>query len=511
MADESAREKELLAELKKRGRTDLIAQIEQRRADLAVPEPPTMAEAAQPSLGTQALTAAASLSAGAPGAVNFAKNAALPTAGNAAGTLLGGAMALHPLTRPFAPYATPLLEAAGSFAGMKGNEAAGISGPPSPGEVALGVGGPLAVRAGAAIKAGASKFGTPGMATSTLNELAPDEAARQLGKLPRPAPSSQELFDQLAGSQMTIDATPWKNEAQALLAKESKLAGKNPDVVNYLTRLTKKFDKNGNALNVSDFHDELVRLGRKAGQPGDAQGVYKDLFKFASESMDGAVKAAEAAAPGSAGVQAGASALVAARQAYKREQVFTELDDAIDHAFKLQGKGGSARQFNAKEVVTAIEKNPFFAQAFSQQEQDTVKNLFYTLNEIPALKPGAGVNAGSLRAFTRTLFPMTAGSGVGLAVSGGNPAAASIGAAAGALIPPAMEVRGLIKLALRTEVGREMLQDLLSQSQGKLTTQVLTKLSAALSAQMAPQPQSVVPPSLSGMPNMNQQPMGVVP
>ena len=470
--------------------------IEQRRAaSTPVEAPQAVAEAEGPSLGQSMLQEVREV--GGP-VLNFAKHAALPTMGNIAGTILGG------MTGPLAPIAIPVLEGGLGMAGLKANEMLGISEPTA---VDYGLTGalPSVLRGGAALLSTASKFGTPGRAASTLNALAPDEAAAQLGKLPRPAPSSAALYKQLAGSQMTIDATPLKNEAARLLEKEVKLAGKDPQLVTYLTRLKNKFAKNGSQVNVNEFQDELVWLGRKSGMEG---GAYKDLYKFASDSMDNAVEMAKASAPDSPAVQTGATALFQARQAFKRERVFTELDDAVDSAFKLVGKGGSERQFNAKEVVRAIEGNKFFEQAFSPQEQETVKNLFYTLNEIPALKPGAGVNAGSLRAFTKTLFPMAAGSAAGMQIAGAP--GSSIGAAAGALIPPAVEVANLLKLAYRTETGRALLTDLLAKSQGKLTTQVLSRLSSALTAQMATEPTPVVNP-MTGMTPMNQQPFAVVP
>lgn len=487
-------EQELIAELKRRGRTDLIQNAERGSAATLPPEPSSVV--GSPSLAESMLQEVREV--GGP-VLNFAKHAALPTIGNIAGTALGG------MTGPAAPFAVPVLEGLGGMAGLKANEMLGISEPTA---VDYGLTGalPSVLRGGAALASVASKFGTPGRAASTLNALAPDEAAAQLGKLPRPAPSSAQLYGQLAGSQMTIDATPLKNEAARLLEKEGKLAGKDPQLVSYLTRLTKKFGKNGSQINVNEFQDELVWLGRKAGQ--DQTGIFKDLYKFASDSMDDAIKAAQDSALDSPAVQTGATALFKARQAFKRERVFTELDDAVDSAFKLVGKGGAERQFNAKEVVKAIEGNKFFEQAFSPQEQETVKNLFYTLNEIPALKPGAGVNAGSLRAFTKTLFPMAAGSAAGMQMAGAP--GASIGAAAGALIPPAVEVANLLKLAYRTETGRALLTDLLAKSQGKLTTQVLSRLSSALVAQMAPEPTPVVNP-MTGMTPMNQQPFALVP
>lgn len=193
--------------------------------------------------------------------------------------------------------------------------------------------------------------------------------------------------------------------------------------------------------------------------------------------------------------------LIEARRLVKRQAVLDEIEDSVGKADKILRGQGENTQFNAAAVLRDLKNNPFWTEqkgarnpAFTAQEKADIEGLFTTLNKLPALQPGAGVNAGSMRAWQRASAAGAGGTAGGLA---GDPVLATAGAAIGAAIPTAVALGRVLNMALRTETGRAELKALARQP-GQTLQGIVTALSsgtASTTAQPAkpPRPTTMMP------------------
>jgi hypothetical protein len=160
--------------------------------------------------------------------------------------------------------------------------------------------------------------------------------------------------------------------------------------------------------------------------------------------------------------------LIQARTYVKRQALLDEIEDSITKAETVtRGQGGNV-QFNAAVVLRDLKKNPFWNgtkgeinPAFTAAEKRDIESIFTMLNDIPALKPGAGVAAGSYQLMKGVKSGMLTGGSAG-ALSG-DPVIAGAATAAGAMIPTMMEFGRVLNVALRTQAGRDELKSILRQ------------------------------------------------
>lgn len=190
-----------------------------------------------------------------------------------------------------------------------------------------------------------------------------------------------------------------------------------------------------------------------------------------------------------------AATLKEARDLFKREQVLKDIGDELSKAFTLN-RGQEARQFNANKIVRTLEDSggtigKFFKQAFSPAEQKDLVGFFEFLNTIPVLKPGSGAQYGSGRLLARSVASMGAGGGMGFAMSGGNPVASAVGTVVGAAVPAADDMVRTGIQVWKMPGGKSLLRNVLNNSDGVLTPQVLSTIAAFATAKTATPPPEV--------------------
>ena len=182
--------------------------------------------------------------------------------------------------------------------------------------------------------------------------------------------------------------------------------------------------------------------------------------------------------------------LLLARQYVKRQAVLDEIEESVGKADKILRGQGDNTQFNAAAVMRDLKNNPFWNgtkgernPAFTPAEKREIESLFTLLNKLPALQPGAGVNAGSMRVLQRTTA-MGAGGTAGGMASGGDPLLTGAAALAGAALPTMASFGRVLNIALRTETGRAELAHLLRQP-GATLQSVMTALTGGATASTA--------------------------
>jgi len=386
-------------------------------------------------------------------------------AGTAGGTMIGG------------PVGGVVGSGLGSGAGEAVNQMLGIT-DPSMTNIGISTALPMAVGFGAnALRAGKAMFGAKG--AQTLNSLAPEEAAAAIAKL-QPEIPSKFLFESATEGGASI---PMKRTLSSIQNMMDDLGGASKGVqqanrtaLNYLKGLQEKLTAMPNGLSPKDLQRELAGAGSvmqsAKAKGGAGLGAIKNVFKSMSDDLDEVANMADQVGTNPAML------LKEARQVFKKEAAINELDDAISGAVKqLRGQGADG-QFNANLVMNAMKKNDFIQQAFSPQEIKEMESLFAKLNRIPALRPGAGQQAGS----RSVLQGPVAGSGIGAGIStllGQGPSlGAAVGAAAGVVLPPLAEATKNVAVAMSMKAGRQLLGKLLSNSDGALTPQALSIISA---------------------------------
>lgn len=401
----------------------------------------------------------------------FVKPAVLPTGLGIAGAAFGGGVGTpFGLTVPGGVAGG----AAGSAAGEALNQALGIT-EPSLGQIGIAAAIPAAVGTAAAVARPLARFATAARAAQTLNALAPDEAAARLARL-TPRVPAKVLFKQATEQRVLIPATKAAGVIDDMLddlTRASKGVQRvNSQVIGYLKGLKAKLESQPAGVSPAEFQRELEGAGQViksvGARGGSGSGAVKKVFNALIGDLDEAAKTANPAMPA-------ASTLIAARDTFKRESVIREIGEMIQDATKLlRGQGGQI-QFNANQVIRDIGKNKFYADAFTAAERKEVESLLKLLNNIPALRPGAGAQFGSGR--VQEMLRLTAVGGAGGAMMGGGSGGA-IGAAAGAMAQPVLEFGRNFATALQMQTGRALLRQLLTESKGVATPQVATILAA---------------------------------
>jgi hypothetical protein len=372
----------------------------------------------------------------------------------------------------------------GGMGGEMINQAVGLT-PRSDVNIGLSLAAPVV---GPAARTGARMFGARGAAT--INALAPQEMAAGVAKL-EPQIASKYLFDTAtqSGALLPMNKTLASIDTMVSDLKTSAVAEKvRKPAISALERLKLKIQSSGGQVTPKQIQAELEGLGDMVSQAeGKAKGAFKSVFKAMSHDLD---DAANSATSGSSA----AETLKEARSTWKREQAVRELKDALMTATKnLRGQGADV-QFNAPAIMRELRDNEFIQQAFSKQELGELESLLTKMNKIPALRPGAGQQAGS----RNVLQGVTSGAGIGtlgsFATGIGSPgAAALLGGAAGVVLPPTAELISNIALAMSMKTGRAMMGQLLKNSDRALTPQALSMISAYAEAVRAGAEGAVAP------------------
>jgi hypothetical protein len=211
-------------------------------------------------------------------------------------------------------------------------------------------------------------------------------------------------------------------------------------------------------------------------------------------------------------LDAGGPALAVARQTFKRESVLGEINDAIQHAMFIKKGQGLQTEFSANKILNTLNRTDeglgkFFVQSFTTKERADIKSLFGFLNELPSLKPGVGQQFGSGRFFDRMAKAGASGSiGAGLGYSMGGTTGALIGGGLGVAAHEASDFSRMMLTAWKTPGGRQVVRNLLMNSDGEVTPYVASSLSSFLtSANSSPGP-SITGPRMGNLTTIQPMP-----
>ena len=405
----------------------------------------------------------------------FVKPAVLPTGLGYAGAAFGGG-----LGTPFGMTVPGGIAGAaiGSAAGEAANQALGIT-PPSLGQIGMAGALPAAVGSAGALIRPLIKMVPTSRAAQTLNALAPEEAAARLAPL-QPKRASKLLFAEATAQRVKIPVAKAIDAVDDMLddlTQGSKGVQRvNNQAINYLKGLKAKFEANQLGLSPLELQRELEGAGQIIKsihvKGGSGSGAVKKVFGALVDDLDDAAKGANPAMPA-------AKTLIAARNTFKREGVIREMADAIEGATKILRGQKDQVQFNADHVIKEIGQNRFYKEAFNATERQEIEGLFKMLNKIPALRPGAGAQFGSGRVAEMVRMG-SIGGGTGAMAGGGEGAA--IGAAVGTAVPPVIEFGKNLATAMQMQTGRALLKQLLTESKGVATPQIMSIIAAYATA-----------------------------
>lgn len=403
--------------------------------------------------------------------------AAAPTAGSVAGGMIGGLAAGGP--------GALVGEALGGAGGEAMNQVAGITEPSLTQIGMAALAGPLfqGLRVG-------SKFLPPSIkgarllnrfgfedAESMMQRFTPDVAAKELFKI---AEQSTEKIPMTR----TLRALEGGEGTEGLISQLSSRSTP-PPLLRRLQRLRDLIAENPEGINTKAFQRELEAMGEQIStlqkRGGSGLGAVKKTFNAMAADLDTIVQRSDQAV--------GAAALQGARTATLRAKTVDEIGESINRNFIPKRGQGADRSFNAAGVVRDLEKNPFFTKAFSDAEQQEIKDILLRINTIPDLPPARGQQFGS-GLFGGRIGSMTAGgAGVGAALEmGGMEGMTAIGAGAGAgtglILAPTVDAVKTITKALSMPAGRQFLINSLGV-RGKVTTESLSILAGFLRAATA--------------------------
>ncbi len=422
----------------------------------------------------------------------MAIQSALPVIGSTAGGLLAG----------------PLGAGAGGAGGEWLNQQLGITEPSSKMIAAQGLIPPAISAFGKLGRAGLEIAPPLTKGAEFVNRIAAPEARMTLSRMA--APDAEALFNRAAQSGAQFDTGATLNTVQSAIADLSQganattLYGRTLDI---LKGLEAKLSASNGKLDPKTYQAELRDLGaamrtaegRTINQveAGAVKKVYGALAEGLNTEAGGAVLPPQPWKPGqmlpfSTNNSAPAQDLIQARQYVKRQSVLDEIEESVGKADKILRGQGDNVQFNAAAVLRDLKNNPFWNgakgernPAFTPAEKKEIEGIFTLLNKLPALQPGAGVNAGSMRVWQRASAAGAGGTAGGLA---GDPVLATAGAAIGAAVPTMVSLGRVLNIALRTETGRAELKNLLSQPGATLQTVVTGLASAGTASQAKPGP-----------------------
>lgn len=410
----------------------------------------------------------------------FAKEGALPFAFGALGGVATGLTPAGPIPGEMAGSA--LGETVNQHLGI-GDQASVMDTQPDLGRVGLAAASPLVGRGiGYGLNAAKSAMQFAGQkGAQALNAMGYEAGLGSINKwaggsvkaLKQKASGLFKLSDDAGAMIPTTKVLDAIDDVMPELRRGSDEAIKaNAPVVRRLESLADKIKAGGivnGKIDVSgklaplDLQAELSDLSTRIGSM-DKQGLA--AFQRVKRALVDSLNEAADAAAGSPNLGPAAQSLVEGRKLWARGSVLERMEELVNGAFKSLRGQGDAMQFNASSVINGLKKDPVYQKAFDAAERAEIEGLFKHLNSIPALRPGAGQQAGS---YNRMAQMITGGIGAGLGSMTGNPAVGStIGFAAGASIPPIVETAKNLTIALTFPEGRAMLREIMAATGGKL-------------------------------------------
>lgn len=398
------------------------------------------------------------------GATDIAKKSALPMAGAVGGAVVGSAL--------LPGGGTIAGEMIGAGFGEYLNQKLGIT-EPSNLQIAITAAAPGVARGIVAGGKTIFKFFPPGKGNQLLNELAPTQMAETLGKM-RPTKNASQLFSEATRSGARLRLSHTVDMLDDVAKETSRLSGGaqrfQRGLTRYTTALQEKLQTNAGTLTPDELQAELNFLGRMIRSlertGGPELGSFKQVFRAMQRDLD---EAAKLAFPG-------AAPLKEARQLYRRGAALDKLEDVMEQATAYRG-GKDFATFNAGQVINKLKRDDLFMNSFSKQEVTEIFDVLKLLTKI-------GSGHGMIGTRSEMIFGGVAGSAVGMAT--GKPVVGGLaGAAAGGVLPPIAESIRLFGLAMRTDVGRALIKDLLLGSQGQISMRVLGTMAVFAAAQTA--------------------------
>ena len=370
-------------------------------------------------------------------AVEFLKQAALPTIGATAGAIGGFATPV--------PGGTAIGEAIGSGLGEYANQKLGIT-PESKAALGLSVLAPPILRGGMAL---APRL-LPGY-SAALQEGAAMEA-RQLPEKAITVPSpSGPLYEQArtqAGQAQSKMAFPKTREAVAQLKDDEvhALAGTQDDAL--IQRLTSMEKGATEGLTFDEFDKTIRNLGRKIGSTSDdtLKGTYKLVYKSLMED-------AETMTPP---VGVPLDLWKQARKMYRKEMARTELKDVIESQ-GIKKVGEMLDQVNPNAIANWMKspKQDFWRKSLDPGEYAQIEQALKDWSKVPSVPVKRGQPIGSGRKLGM----------VGAAGAAGQYMGGPMGAAVGMLA--ADKGAEVIARALMSDPGRRMMMRVLRASGGQ--------------------------------------------
>lgn len=234
------------------------------------------------------------------------------------------------------------------------------------------------------------------------------------------------------------------------------------------------------------FHSQIGKEVKDMAKPGisskgqgEASQMYEKMLNDIEKVEAGEkTKAAQAAALGLPKLTTGqgATKLLEALSTYRREQSVSRLEQHVKDAMDISRGQGADRQFNARTVIKALEKDRFFSKAFTPAERKDIQDTLTVLNKTPYLPPPSSGAMGTVHAVER-----------GAGAIGGASVGGFWGAVAGFSMRDMLRMTENISFAMSTKTGRALVREL-AQSKGGFTNKRNASVIASYVTAMKNQP-----------------------
>lgn len=429
---------------------------------------------------------------------NFIQGQIIPIAASIAATRLPAVAAGSTAKNIISPLVEGAYQGTAGYLADKANQALDISPPGEDQAIAQGGMQGVAAMGQKAFRIMRPWHGRGGAVKA--NEIANVEAQNMVDTL-RPPQSSSVLFTEAAKDKASIPMTETRkfirDAVRDMTRHDPTYNAKNlPQKLreNYgaagthMYKLLMATDKNTPLP--SDtwawFHSNIGKEVKDMSKPGisskgqgEASQIYEKMMNDIERVEAGEkTKAAQAASMGLPKLTTGqgATKLLEALSTYRREQSVSRLEQHVKDAMDISRGQGGDRQFNARTVIKALEKDRFFSKAFTSAERKDIQDTLTILNKAPYLPPPSSGALGTVHAVER-----------GAGAIGGASVGGFWGAAAGFSMRDMIRMTENISFAMSTKTGRALVREL-AQSKGGFTNKRNASVIASYVTAMKNQP-----------------------
>lgn len=429
---------------------------------------------------------------------NFIQGQIIPIAASIAATRLPAVAAGTAAKNIISPLVEGAYQGTAGYLADKANQALDISPPGEDQAIAQGGIQGVAAMGQKAFRIMRPWHGREGAVRA--NEIASTEAKQMIDPLRPPQPSST-LFTEATKDKVTIPMTETRkfirDAVYDMTRHDPTYNAKNlPQKLreNYgaagvhMYKLLKATDKNTPLP--SDtwawFHSNIGKEVKDMSKPGisskgqgEASQIYEkmlnDIEKVEAGEQARVAQAASLGLPKPTTGQ-GATKLLEALSTYRREQSVARLEQHVKDAMDISRGQGADRQFNARTVIKALEKDRFFSKAFTNAERKDIQDTLTILNRAPYLPPPTSGAMGAVHSVER-----------GAGALGGASVGGFWGAVAGFSARDLLRMTENISFAMSTKTGRALVREL-AQSKGGFTNKRNASVIASYVTAMKNQP-----------------------